>query len=105
MSANLKKTIRLKDLNYGDIVQNLSHVCFGSYHLPNNDDSCTTVNNETSFIYWKRRMATRYPNALISFDPNAMWSRRILLEDSQFNYDKEIFMCCKASVLAEGGSV
>lgn len=99
MNANVKKSIRLNNLTYCDLVQNLSHVCFGVYHLPNNDDTCTAVNNELSFVNWKNRMICRYPDAVISFDEKATWSRKVVVNDPKFEYDKTIFVAIKSEYL------
>lgn len=99
MIANVKKSIRLNNLTYGDLIENLSHVCYGVYHLPNNDDTCTAINNELSFINWKNRMMCRYPNAAISFDENATWSRKIMVVDKTFEYDKTIFLAIKSEYI------
>lgn len=91
MDANVNNSVKLKNLTYSDVVENLSHVCFGSYHLPENDGTCTTVNNESAFEYWKHRMLLRYPNAEVHFDVQAVWSSRVLIEDKTFIYDRSVF--------------
>ena len=95
--TNLENSIRLKNLTFSDIVQNLSHVSLGDYYLPNSSDQCTTVNNEASFENWKSNTLLRYPNAEVSFDPKAIWSKRVQIVDKAFQYDKTIFAQRKQS--------
>lgn len=95
MNANLENSIRLKNLTFSDIVQNLSHVSLGDYYLPNSSDHCTTVNNEAAFENWKSKILLRYPNAGVQFDPKAIWSKRVQIIDKSFQYDKTMFIQCK----------
>lgn len=97
MNANLENSIRLKNLTFSDVVQNLSHVSFGDYYLPNSSDQCTTVNNEAAFENWKSKTLLRYPNAEVQFDPKAIWSKRLQVIDKSFQYDKSIFTQRKQS--------
>lgn len=99
MSTNLENPIRLQNLTYSDLIENLGHVCFGNYHLPENDDSVTTVNNEYSFDRWKQRLMYRYPKAIVLFDSKAIWSRRVSVIDQTFEYDKQMFSKIKAGIL------
>lgn len=99
MNANLNNQIKLQNLTYDDIVQNLSHVCFGTYHLPNNTDISTTVNNPGAFEMWKSRILLKYPLATVSFDPQGIWSRRVIINDPSFIYDKRMFILSKSEVL------
>ncbi|MEN5085467.1 hypothetical protein ABE426_03240 [Sphingobacterium faecium] len=100
MSTKVVNPFRLKNLTYGDIVQNLSHVSFGNYHLPNPNGSFSTVNNEISFENWKMSMLLRYPNAELQFDCSAVWSKKITIIDRSFQYDHDIHLSCKQSVLS-----
>ncbi|WP_433863216.1 hypothetical protein [Sphingobacterium thalpophilum] len=97
MTTKLENSIRLKNLTFSDIVQNLSHVSLGNYYLPNSNDECTTVNNEASFENWKSKTLLRYPNAQVLFDSKAIWSKRVQIVDNGFQYDKKMFLQCKAN--------
>lgn len=99
MNTKLEKPIRLRNLTYENIVENLSHVSFGNYHLPNPNNSGTSVNNETSFEHWKNRMILRYPNAEVELIPNESWSSRVQVIDRSFQYDQSIFVKSKLNIL------
>ncbi|TDQ79526.1 hypothetical protein [Sphingobacterium yanglingense] len=101
MNTNVTKPISLQKLTYSDIVQNLGHVSFGNYYLPENDDSCTTVNNEYSFERWKSRIACRYPNAVVELNPEGSWSKRVILIDKSFDYDKNLLTGIKSQIAYE----
>jgi len=95
MNTNLKNPIRLKNLSYSDVCTNLSHVCFGNYHLPTASDESFAVNNEHAFLIWKQKMMLKYPNAHIEFNPRGHWFERIKIVDQSYQYDKAIYVNSK----------
>ncbi|GEM_PF-5527717 len=105
MSTKLEIPVRLRNLTYDDIVENLRHVCFGHYHLPNPNDMHTTVNTPTAFEKWKLHLLFKYPNASVIFNPAGPWFSRILILDNSFNYDKAIYIKSKSNILRAEGIV
>jgi len=93
--TNLDNLIRLKNLNYADLVNNLCSVCRGSYNLPTDKDELTTVNNEISFKSWKDKLLLKYPNANVKINSLNRWYDRVKIVDPAFSYEKSIYMKCK----------
>lgn len=95
MNTNLKNLFKLRNLTYSDLVNNLRVVCGGVYQLPNASDETTSVNNESSFNYWKNKMLLKYPNADVAIDSKNDWFDRVKIIDSSYEYDKRIYVSAK----------
>jgi len=75
---------------------------FGTYYLPNADDSLRNVRDAYGLERWKEEVLARCPDATVTIDPGADWHSRVRVD--RLEPVRTAHTAAKARALASWGT-